>query len=159
MHRNAIVLGSVLLLAGCAQAYDRDALPDAAVALHQEVFACEAKQTGREVRNYSEYAACLVAAERNFATAIHLTHMDAFEVYAARMLALAADRDTRQLSLEETRTRAADIRKDYWAACACNITGRRLAHSGNNCGGGDTFYNGAGMAGGGLAASGVIFSW
>jgi len=63
-----------------------------------------------------------VAAERSFAMKIHLQKMEAFEAYAAKMLALGADRDAGRLTLEQTKLRATEIRNDYWKECACNLT-------------------------------------
>lgn len=159
MTEKFAALALALLLAACAQAYDRQALPAAALTLQKDVFACESKQEVRPVKNFSQFTACQVAAERNFANSIHLAKMDVFETYAARMMALAAERDAGLADVEKIQSRAATIRKDYWAACACNITGRRIARTYG--GGGDTgsFYNGGAMGGGGLAAGGVIFSW
>lgn len=158
MTEKFAALALALLLAACAQAYDRQALPAAALTLQKDVFACESKQEVRPVKNFSQFTACQVAAERNFANSIHLAKMDVFETYADRMMALAAERDAGLADVEKIQSRAAAIRKNYWAACNCNIRERRIART---YGGGDTgsFYNGGAMGGGGLAAGGVIFSW
>jgi hypothetical protein len=117
-----IVLGFALLLAGCEHTFDRAELRAASNVYQQDIFACRAKQIRRTVKNYSEFAGCQVAAERAFAMTIHLQKMEAFDAYAAKMLALGADRDAGRLSLEQTRVRATTIRNEYWAACACNLT-------------------------------------
>jgi hypothetical protein len=157
MKLTPIATGFALLLAGCAPTYDRTAVPDATLALHQVVSACEAKQSTKTVKNYSEFTACEVAAERNFAAAIHLQHMDAFETYAAQMLALAADRDAGLVNLDQVKARAAAIRQDYWAACACNITGRRIARWGGMSGPYESGYNG-GMDAGPAMIGGVVWN-
>jgi hypothetical protein len=155
MTKKFPALALVLLLGACAQAYDRTALAGASLTLEKNIFACEAKQEVRLVKNFSEYTACRVAAERNFATAIHLHGMDAFETYATQMLALAADRDAGRVELKQIQSRAASIRKDYWAACSCNITGRQIARShggdfgnydGTNSGGGPFVNYGMGSS-------------
>jgi len=117
-----IVLGLALLLAGCEHNFDRSELRGAANVYQQDMFACRVKQMRKTVKNYSEFAGCQVAAERAFAMTIHLQKMEAFEAYAAKMLALGADRDAGRLTLDETKIRATAIRNDYWKACACNLT-------------------------------------
>lgn len=140
---NPILGTALLILAGCTQAYDRDALPDASTTLHQATTHCEMEQTALARKNYSQFTACQLAAERDFAHAIHLVKMEAFETYAAQMMALAADRDGGLVSLDDVKTRAGLIRRDYWAACACILTGRRLARNGPYYGSDiGTYYNG-----------------
>ena len=56
--------------------------------------------------------------------AIHVRKMDAFDTYADKMLALAADYDAGHVSLKRIDRRAASIRSDYWLACNCNPSGR-----------------------------------
>jgi hypothetical protein len=149
MKRALISLCPALLLAGCAASYDQTAVPDASHDLQVAMNRCEADQAAKDHRSYAEFAACQVAAERAFALAIHLQKMDVFETYAGRMQQLGADRDAQHLSLEETRTRAEAIRKDYWSACACNITGRRVARGPAGSWGPEPFFQGGPNAGGG----------
>lgn len=137
MNRQTIALIVTLAAAACTPSYDQSAVPDASYDLRVAMNRCESAQAGRDQTNYSEFTACQVTAERAFAVAIHLQKMDAFDIYASRMEQLAADRDTQHLSLEETRTRVDAIRKDYWAACACNIQRRRAP----------AFYNSGGDIG------------
>lgn len=128
MRRLAAFCLSLPLLAplwGCAASYDKAALQVAALNLHQDVLACETRQVTNTIKNYSDFTACQVAAERNFAAAIHLKNMDAFETYAARMMQLAAERDANHLPPEDVRKRAATIRTAYLAACDCNLRARR----------------------------------
>ena len=123
----------VLLLGACAHPYDREALPAAALTYHQEIFVCESQPISNAT-NYSQDTACQVAAERNFAKAIHLVKMDVFEAYAARMMALAADRDLGLLNPEQAQSRVTAIRRDYWVACDCNLTGPRMVYNYGNHG-------------------------
>jgi len=85
---------------------------------------CEKQQTAAKF-TAATFMACRVAAERNFAMAIHLPKMDVFETYAAKMLALAADYDAGRIYLKPMRVRAETIRNDYLRACDCNLGGRR----------------------------------
>jgi len=125
MRRLATLCLLVPLLGCRSPSYDQEALHDAALNLHQDVFACETKRVTNAVKSFSEFTACQVAAERNFATAIHLKNLDAFETYAAQMMKLAAERDANHPPPEEVRKRAAAIRTDYLAACDCNLKARR----------------------------------
>ena len=108
---------SGLMLAGCASepSYDKSAAPGAVAALRQAMTICGREQTA------SRFTVCQVAAQRDFAVAIHLPNMDAFDVYAAQMIALAGDRDAGRVDRRQMRTRAASIRNDYWLACDCNL--------------------------------------
>jgi hypothetical protein len=136
--RRLAVICLLLSLAGCARDYDQSALPAASFEMRIAMDRCTAAVNAR--KNYSEFAACQVAAERTFAEAIRLQKMDVFEAYAARMLALGAERDAKHLTAEETKTRVAAIRQNYLAACDCN---RRMPRGGGGGGlGGDTgsFY-------------------
>jgi hypothetical protein len=56
--------------------------------------------------------------------AIDLPKMDAFDIYAAKMLALAADYDAGRIYLKRMDTRAASIRNDYLRACDCGLGDR-----------------------------------
>ena len=73
----------------------------------------------------SKFMTCRVAAERNFAMAIHVRKMEAFNAYADKMLALAADYDAGHIDLKRMDRRAASIRDDYRRACDCNLNGHR----------------------------------
>ena len=113
---------SVLLLAGCAGTtgtYNKSAMPTAASALQQEAVGCKARWTANEFKTYSAWQACQLTAERSFARTIALTKMDAFEVYAADMQALAADRDAHRVTDREVRSRANDIQWRFLADCGC----------------------------------------
>src|SRR5215212_9487388 len=95
---------SALMLAGCADTYNKagtynkSIMPKAAASLQQETVGCKARWTAKEFRTYSEWQACQLTAERGFARTIALTKMDAFEVYAADMRDLAADRDAKRVT-------------------------------------------------------------
>src|SRR5580765_8364421 len=109
MSRILPVTVSALMLASCAATYDRSAMPKAASGLQQEAVGCKAKWSAKELKTYSEWQACQLTAERSFVRTIKLTRMDAFEVYAADMQALAAERDANRLTDREVRSRANDI--------------------------------------------------
>ena len=110
---------SAMMLAGCADTYNGSAMPKAAAALQQETVGCKARWTAKEFKTYSEWQACQLTAERGFARTIALTKMDAFEVYAADMQALAADRDANRVPDREVRSRANDIQWRFLADCGC----------------------------------------
>ena len=119
MSRILTITISALMLAGCADTYNGSALPKAAAALQQETAGCKARWTAKEFKTYSEWQACQLTAERGFARTIALTKMDAFEVYAADMQALAADRDANRVTDREFRSRANDIQWRFLADCGC----------------------------------------
>ena len=126
MRRILTVAFSALMLAGCASEparYDKAALPDARAAARQAEAVCEKQQAPAKF-SASAYMACRVAAERGFALALHLPNMDAFDTYAARMQALAADYDAGRIALKQMGEKAAYIRRGYWRACDCNPSGR-----------------------------------
>jgi len=120
MSRILTVTIFALMLAGCASepGYDKSAVPNATAAMRQATAMCEKEQTA------SKYTACEVAAQRDFAVAIHLQKMDAFDAYAAQMIALAADWEVGRISKKQLAVRAASIRSGYWRACDCNLRGR-----------------------------------
>jgi hypothetical protein len=125
MSRILTVAIFALMLAGCASeppGYDKSAVPDATAAARQAAAMCEKEQT-ESTFTASKFMACRVAAERNFAMAIHVRKMDAFDIYADKMLALAADYDAGHVNLARMDRRAASIRNDYWRACNCNLGG------------------------------------
>ena len=110
---------SAFMLASCAPTYDGSAMPKAASGLQQETVGCKTKWTAKEFKTYSEWQACQLTAERGFARAIALTKMDAFEVYAADMQKLAADRDAHRVTDRQVRSRANDIQWRFLADCGC----------------------------------------
>src|SRR4029078_25769 len=107
---------SALMLAGCADGYNKSVMPKAAAELQLKTVDCKTKWTAKEFKNYSEWQACQLTAERGFARAINLTKMDAFEVYAADMQTLAEDRDAHRVTDTEVRSRANDIQWRFLAA-------------------------------------------
>ena len=121
MNRILTVTIFALMLAGCASGpgYDKSAVPDATAAMRQATAMCEKEQTA------SKFTACEVAAQRDFAVAIRLPKMDAFDAYAAQMMALAADWEAGRVSRKHLAARAASIRSDYWMACNCDPRSRR----------------------------------
>jgi hypothetical protein len=127
MIRILIVAISALMLAGCAgtktDTYNKSVVPTATTGLQQETVGCKARWTAKEFRNYSEWQACQLTAERGFLTTISLTKMDAFEVYAADMRALAADRDAKRVTAREVISRAEEIRSKFLADCGCRQPG------------------------------------
>jgi hypothetical protein len=116
--RGILIALSALMLAGCAASYDKSAVPDAAATMRRAMAACDKEQSG------SKFTACALAAQRDFALAIHLPKMDAFDAYAARMIALAVDREAGRISPKQMAARAASIRKDYVFACNCGLERR-----------------------------------
>jgi hypothetical protein len=119
MSRILTITLSALMLAGCADTYNKSVMPSAAAGLQQETAGCKARWTAKELRNYSEWQACQLTAERGFVTAISLTKMDAFEAYATDMRALAADRDANRVTERQIRSRANDILWRFLADCGC----------------------------------------
>ena len=119
MNRILAVTISALMLAGCMETYNRSAMPKAAAGLQQETVGCKARWTAKEFRTYSDWQACQLTAERGFARAIALTKMDAFEVYAADMQALAVERDAKRVTDRQVRSRANDIQWRFLADCGC----------------------------------------
>ena len=108
-----------LMLAGCADTYNRSVMPKAAANLQQETVGCKARWTAKEFTSYSEWQACQLTAERSFARTIALTKMDAFETYAAGMQTLAADRDANRVTDRQVRSRAEEIQWQFFADCGC----------------------------------------
>ena len=119
MSRILTITLAALMLAGCADTYNKSAMPTAASSLQLETAFCKARWTAKEFRTYSEWQACQLTAERGFARAIALTKMDAFEVYAADMQALAVDRDANRVTERQVRSRANDIYRRFLADCGC----------------------------------------
>ncbi len=119
MSRIVTVTIFALMLAGCADGYDKSVMPKAAAGLQERTVACKARWTAKEFRTYSEWQACQLAAERGFARTINLTKMDAFEVYAADMQALAADRDAKRVTDHQVRSRSEEILWKFLADCGC----------------------------------------
>jgi len=121
MSRILTVTIFALVLAGCASGpgYDKSAVPDATAAMRRAMVICEKEQTA------SKITACDVAAQHDFVVAIHLQKMDAFDAYAAQMMALAADWDAGRVSRGRLAARSASIRNDYSFACNCGLGIRR----------------------------------
>jgi len=119
MSRMLTAAISALMLASCAPTYDGSAMPKAAAGLQQETIGCKSRWTAKEFKTYSEWQACQLTAERSFVRAIALTKMDAFDVYAAGMQALAMDRDAHCVTDGQVRSRANDIYWRFLADCGC----------------------------------------
>lgn len=119
MNRILAIAVSALLLTGCAGTYDRSAMPKAAASLQKDTVGCKARWTAKEFTTYSEWQACQLTAERGFARTIALTKMDVFEVYAADLQTLAADRDAKRVTDLEVRSRANKIKRTFLADCGC----------------------------------------
>ncbi len=119
MSRILTIAVSALTLAGCADTYNKSAMPKAAAGLQQETAGCKARWSAKEFNSYAQWQACQLTAERSFARTIALTKMDAFETYAADMQALAADRDAKRVTDREVRARANDIQWKFLAECGC----------------------------------------
>jgi hypothetical protein len=123
MSRILTVTISALMLAGCATGYDKSAMPKAAANLQQEAGGCKTKWEAKEFKTYSELQACYLTAQRGFFRSIALTKMDAFEVYAADMQALAADWDAHRVTDRQARPRAKEIQWKFFADCGCKPRG------------------------------------
>jgi len=117
---------STLMLSGCASepGYDKSAVPEATAAARQAAAVCEKEQVPTNF-TASQFMGCRLAAERNFAMAIHVRKMNAFDAYADKMLALAADYDAGRINLKRMDRRAASIRSDFLLACNCGLGGHR----------------------------------
>ena len=119
MKPSLTIAVSALMLAGCADGYNKSVMPKAAAELQHKTVDCKTKWTAKEFNNYSEWQACQLTAERGFARAINLTKMDAFEVYAADMQTLAADRDAKRVTDRQVRSRAEEILWRFLVDCGC----------------------------------------
>ena len=117
----AIVTGAIsaLMLTACADGYDKTAMPGASEAVRYASLSCETKWAVKEITSYSEMAACSLAAERKFFTAIKLKKMDKFEAYAARYQRLAAMRDTGRIVDSQASFQANKILRDFYTECGC----------------------------------------
>ena len=107
------------MLAGCAETYNKSVMPKAAATLQRETIGCQTRWTAKELKTYSAWQACQLTAERSFARTIALTKMDAFEIYAADMQALAVERDANRVTDRQVRSRADEIRWRFLADCGC----------------------------------------
>ncbi|MEO8302342.1 MAG: hypothetical protein ABI608_11135 [Rhizomicrobium sp.] len=110
---------SALMLAGCAASYDKTAMPDASVAVHQASLSCEARLAAKDIKTYSEMASCNLAAERTFFMDIKLKNMEKFEAYAANYGTLAADRDANRISDSQAEQKANQMLRQFYAECRC----------------------------------------
>ena len=119
MMRILTITLSAAMLAGCADGYDKAAMPDASMTVRQASLNCVTKWAVKEIKTYSELAACNLAAERRYFTAIKLQKMDRFEAYAANYQVLAADRDAHRISDQQADRRADRMLGDFLAACRC----------------------------------------
>ena len=119
MSRILTITIATLMLAGCADTYNKSAMPKAAAGLQQEMVACETRWTDKELKTYSQLQACYLTAQHGFFRSIALTKMDAFEVYTADMQTLAADWDAHRVTDRQARSRAKDIQWKFFADCGC----------------------------------------
>ena len=53
MSRILTITIATLMLAGCADTYNKSAMPKAAAGLQQETVACETRWTDKELKTYS----------------------------------------------------------------------------------------------------------
>jgi hypothetical protein len=137
MRRILTITISALMLAGCADTYNKSAMPKAAASLQQEAVGCKTKWAAKEFKTYSEWQACQLTAERGFYRAIALTKMDAFEVYAADMQALAADGDAHRVTDRQVMSRAKEIQWRFLADCGCKPDRARFSGYADNAAGQD----------------------
>lgn len=92
MRRILTITFAALMIAGPASGYDKSAVPTAGAAMQQASLDCKARHDASELKTYSEWQDCQLAAERAFVMAANIK-MDAFDEYASGMKALAADMD------------------------------------------------------------------
>jgi hypothetical protein len=121
LSTSTILSLATLLLAGCAAGYDQSAVPGASATLIRTMNRCESALPAKGPQSYSEFTACQLAAERNFAVAVKLKRMDAFDIYAREMQQLGADRDAEHLSTDVVQARTNNIRQDFLAKCDCQV--------------------------------------
>jgi len=119
MNRILTITLAALMLTGCADSYNKSAMPNAAAELKQETVGCKTRWTAKELKSYSDWQACQLTAERGFARTINLKRMDAFEAYATDMQALAADRDAKRVTDRQVRSRAQEILWKFLVDCGC----------------------------------------
>ena len=119
MHRILTITLCALALAGCADTYDKSAVPRATTAMRQASDRCQAGRAAQELKTYAALEACSLAAQRTFVTSINLKRMDAFEEYAAAMQSLADDRDAGRVTDQQVRSRADATLKRFIAGCGC----------------------------------------
>lgn len=123
MHRILLAasLGlSALMLCGCA-GYDRFAEPGASLALDRAIARCVQARPDDVAKKHSEFTSCELAAERDFAVAVHMERMDVFDVYARQMQQLGADWDAKKLSADQAEARRGQIFQAYLAQCDCTL--------------------------------------
>ncbi len=119
MRRILAVMLPALVLAACAEGYDKTAVPGATAAMLQTSDRCKTLRATKALNSYSELETCELAATRTFFTSINLKRMDEFETYAASRLALAADLDAGRVTATQARFREAVIFNEFWAHCMC----------------------------------------
>jgi hypothetical protein len=119
MNRILTITLSALMLAGCQDGYDQSALPNAIAAEHQAREGCRTRLAVKDIKTYSEMAACGLAAERAFYTAIKLERMDRFEAYAASYQTLSANRDAKRVSDGQASRTANNLLGAFYRGCKC----------------------------------------
>ena len=119
MRHLLIIAIPVIMLAACAKSYDQAAVPGANVAMQISSERCEARRVANDLKTYSELEQCQLAAERDFALAIHLRKMETFDAYAAQMQALAEDRDAKRITPQQAKLHADAIRSAFLTDCGC----------------------------------------
>lgn len=118
MSRVLTITFAALILAGPASGYDTSAAPKASAAMQQASLNCKARLDANELKTYSEWQDCQLAAERAFVMAVNIK-MEAFGEYANAMKALAADMDANPMTARQIKTRARAILDAFLADCAC----------------------------------------
>lgn len=118
MSRILTITFAALMLASPASGYDKSAVPKASAAMTQASLDCKARLRASELKNYSEWQGCQLAAERAFVMAVDI-RMDAFDAYASGRKALAADMDANRITAKEVRSRASAILGTFLADCEC----------------------------------------
>jgi hypothetical protein len=128
------------MLTGCANGYDKAAVPGASVAVVRAYDGCQTRYAAHDIKTYSDMAACGLAARRDFYTAIKLERMDRFEAYAVSYQALAADRDAKRISDKQASLKADQMLSEFYAGCRCRQQGPGSVNQGLDTAG--TQYSG-----------------
>jgi uncharacterized protein YcfL len=110
---------SALMLAGCATYYDKSAVPDASAVLQRASQDCQARAAAHDIKTHSEIAACTLAAERAYYTAVKLKAMYKFDAYAANYQKLAAAWDANRISDRQASFKADRFLGQFYTWCNC----------------------------------------
>ena len=108
------VLGTALLLTGCANAYDQSLEPAANQARLVGYGQCNSAISVHETN--LDLFTCYLAAEHQYAKAINLADMRPYDLFAAQLRTIARDSDARRITASDRDARVAVARIDYSAS-------------------------------------------